>query len=1181
MNKTTGGRPALLPLGRLGKMALAHFSWSSVFLFFSFYLFSPSPIYSQGWQTKPFFDNYDFAKDGHPTPDGGFIICGETGPNDDLHDGYLLKLDPFGNEQWRRLYGGLGFDAFDDMEPTPDGGYVLTGNTFSFATGGNSDAWLVKVDRFGNTEWSNVYGGADFEFARQVIQTSDGGFAMIGRAETLGGNIGILVIKTDSEGNQEWLNVYGGPDEDEGWSITENADNQLVAVASTKSFGQGERDIYVGIITLGGIFLDFQTFGAAEDELGTNVISTSDGGLLIGGATRSFGAGDYDVILYKTNADATSIEWQETYGGSFGEWGAYLLELPDGYAFSGSAQSFNNLQDGLYLVRTDFDGSLIWQRTYGGERKDIPHSLEMTEEGGFLIAGHSRNDTSGVIETSTSYLVRTNPNGIALSNCFEGKIFDDIDGDCLLDLGEDGFENWILTARKDDGTTFYGNTDVDGNYSILTDTGNYVLTLSPPNTYWEPCENALSFTHANVDDTIVWNFPLAKNFICAQMEVDLATTIVEPCESSTWQVKYSNQGTTLAEDAFVEITLDSFLTFETASLPIASQNGLTYRFNLGNIEPGDGGGFSLTASLDCEVEIGRTHCLDAHIFPDSICLPNDPTWDEASLEVEARCLGDSVEFKVKNTGSGDMNEALDIIIVEDQIIGLVIGVDLDAGDSLTHIHPAFGKTIRLETKQAPGHPGRSQPSITVEGCNETAPEISKGFHTMFPEDDADAFRSIDCRESSESLPAEEKLAFPKGVGTEHLIPPGTDIEYLIPFQNNGEDTVDNVVIRDTLSPLLDWATLRVGAGSHPYKMEMSNTGVIQFTFDDINLPDSVSNEAESRGFIKFRVSQLTGNQPDSLIENRSCVFFDFGAPVAKPQAFHTLDKPKIFSISDVSLCTGGLYDGVVILGDTTFLTQNELPLVDSFSLANIMALPVYEFHFVDSTCANDEYEWLGEVLTQPGIYDSILISTDGCDSTLSLALSHLDAPTTSILDTTCANVPYILGSQTLTETGIYQENFSALNGCDSMVTLNLEVTPLGEFPADTAVVIGGEFLGNIITSDTLVLDTIPYELGCDILVMWEVSIFNSTRDKFSQPDVHLFPNPAFNEINLLAKNFASPIEQIMVLNSSGQVVYLNSEIAFGSNKEFSKKIDITNWSKGLYQIIIFSEKGILTGRFVK
>jgi len=137
------------------------------------------------------------------------------------------------------------------MAPTSDGGYLITGATFSFATGGGSDAWLVKVNRFGNIEWSQVYGGTNFEFARQVIQTSDGG-------------------------------------------------------------------------------------------------------LLIGGATRSFGAGDYDVILYKTNADATVVDWQETYGGSEGEWGAYLLELPDGYAFSGSAKSFGNIQDDLYLVRTDF-----------------------------------------------------------------------------------------------------------------------------------------------------------------------------------------------------------------------------------------------------------------------------------------------------------------------------------------------------------------------------------------------------------------------------------------------------------------------------------------------------------------------------------------------------------------------------------------------------------------------------------------------------------------------------------------------------------------------------------------------------------------------------------------------------------------------------------------------------------
>ena len=935
-----------------------------------------SAAQAQGWQQHLSFGNYDFARGMLPTPDGGYMAAGHFGPGPAELDGFLVKLDPFGNEQWRKAFGSANADFIEDIEVTPDGGYVLCGSTFNPANG-SFDAWLLKATQLGEISWSKSLGTSDYEYARSVIVTSDGGFALVGRSDA-GSDAGILLIKTDAAGNEEWSNIYGGAAEDEAWGIAETADHQLVIAGVSSSFGNGSQDVYLAQVSLDGTFQWFQTFGGADDDFAFSIIPTSDGGLLAGGTTRSSGAGDYDVYLIKTTNNGT-LEWVQTYGGAFGEWGAFVLEIPaGGYAVAGATQSFNNQLDDVYLLRTDDQGNLLWQRSYGQERKDIPHSLTLTPEGGFLLSAHSRVDTNGVVESSQGYLLRTGPDGLVLTNYLQGRIFFDEDFDCLPTPGETGFGGWHLRATGNNGT-FYGITDADGYYSILTDTGTYVLRLVAPNNYWQPCENDLSLSFQDLYDTLVTDFPLQVAFSCPQLEVDIATGTVQPCASRVYQVRYCNHGTAPAENIRVDVTLDPAMTFISAGLTPSAQSGQIYSFEPGNLAPGECGGFYLETFLACDAEPGRTYCLTAEITPDSICLPTDPQWDGSSIKVNAACEVDSVVFTIKNTGTGDMAGPLYSIIVEDQIVGRAERYQLSSGDSVQIKHPAAGKTLRMEAPQSAGHPGRSHPSVAVEACGGSPGSVSLGYVTMFPEDDADAFRSVDCRENSGWLPPNSKQAFPKGIGNQHFIEQETDIEYLVFFKNTGEDTVATVVIQDTLSPWLDVTSLRPGAASHPYSLAVSNTGALQFTFENIHLPDSLTNDSASAGFVKFRVSQMPGVPFDSLIVNRSSVSFDFGAPVAKPQYFHTVKKSEVISISDVSLCTGGFYQGVAYQSDTTFYQTFILPATDSLFFTNI---DVGDFGV---RVEIDTFVWLGQPLNgwlleaDTTIVESFDIGM-GCDS---------------------------------------------------------------------------------------------------------------------------------------------------------------------------------------------------------
>lgn len=134
------------------------------------------------------------------------------------------------------------------------------------------------------------------------------------------------------------------------------------------------------------------------------------------------------------------------------------------------------------------------------------------------------------------------------------------------------------------------------------------------------------------------------------------------------------------------------------------------------------------------------------------------------------------------------------------------------------------------------------------------------------------------------------MGFPTGYGTEHYIRTNTDIEYLIRFQNTGTDTAFRVVIRDTLSGHLLPSSIQLGTSSHPYIFTLNQQGILQFTFDQILLPDSNTNEAASHGFIKFRIAQQLDNPPGTVIHNEAAIYFDFNAPIVTNRTQHTIGE---------------------------------------------------------------------------------------------------------------------------------------------------------------------------------------------------------------------------------------------------------------------------------------------------
>jgi len=242
------------------------------------------------------------------TSDGGYAIAGATTSfGAGGWDAYLVKLDANGNLQWTKTIGGKEDDKGYSLIQTSDGGYAITGYTKSFGAGG-WDVYVVKLDANGNLQWTKTIGGPGNEIGFSLIQTSDGGYAITGPTYSFGaGGADVYVVKLNANGNLQWTTTIGGKEEDVGISLIQTSDGGYAIAGSTTSSGVGEADVYVVKLDANGKPQWTKTIGAKNKNLiKSSIIQTSDGSYVIAGTTGSFGAGKRDVYVVKLDKNGNA-----------------------------------------------------------------------------------------------------------------------------------------------------------------------------------------------------------------------------------------------------------------------------------------------------------------------------------------------------------------------------------------------------------------------------------------------------------------------------------------------------------------------------------------------------------------------------------------------------------------------------------------------------------------------------------------------------------------------------------------------------------------------------------------------------------------------------------------------------------------------------------------------------------
>ena len=340
----------------------------------------------------------DLGSCAQQTTDGGYIVTGGYGILSDSGFGYLVRTDAYGDTVWTRKFGGAW------VQQTTDGGFVALGGVDSSASGPGG-IWLVKTDADGDTLWTRIYPGNNA--ASMVEQTADGGYVMAGTASYSSPSGGVVfVIKTGAAGDTLWTRTYGGSSDDEGLSIRQTSDHGYIIDAFTTSFGSGNQQIWLIKTDSMGDTLWTRTFGGDSSSYSGWAQQTTDGGYFVAGWTWSYSPSP-ETYLIKTDAAGDTL-WTRRIGGLGWFAGMSGQQVKDGgYIVVGLSEDTTGAID-VYLVRTDANGDTLWTRTIGGPSLDLGVSVQQTADGGYIICGETYSFGAGAADF---YLVKTDENG--------------------------------------------------------------------------------------------------------------------------------------------------------------------------------------------------------------------------------------------------------------------------------------------------------------------------------------------------------------------------------------------------------------------------------------------------------------------------------------------------------------------------------------------------------------------------------------------------------------------------------------------------------------------------------------------------------------------------------------------------------------------------------------------------
>ena len=751
--------------------------------------------------------------------------------------------------QWQQGFGGTGGDEVFSTSATNDGGYIMLGrsnSTNGSVTGnhGSVDYWLVKTNAVGVLQWEKSYGGTADDRGYSVIQTSDGGYIMVGMSASNNGDVtgnhggtypyDMWVVKTDSIGIIQWEKSYGGTSYDYGTFILETSNGNYMIYAVTSSTdgdvvgNHGTSDEWLVKLDATGNILWQRCYGgtAAEGinafDLGRKSLTpTSDGGYFITGAsvsndgdvtghhTGTGGVIDYDVWVVKIDSTG-AIQWQQSYGGTGVDRGRSGFQTADGgYIFSGQSsstdgdvtghmQAMGSVQpsNNTWVVKLDAAGNIQWEKIIAFGLGDY---ISATNDGGYIV-------------------------GI--------KQF-------LLKLDAFGNTQWEEPT--------YANGEVSTVFQLSD--GGYIVALYNAQSlyYGDYVIQKLSPVPTNVITGYVYE-DLNGNCVKDTNEVGLPGRIVKAVPGNYYATTDAQGNYTLFVDS------GFYIINHTPSVYYNQACTTTYTTNINSVTPSSyNNNFADTL---------RVHCADLIL---SVGAPGFRQCFKNTLSVHYANTGSVAAYNVSVTLSFDSY----IIPLNSSIPYTIVG----------------GNYVFTIDTLLPGQTGNfsvldSVSCAAVVGLHNACVlgNIQSAATAVCNIVNNNAY---DCHNLVGSCDpnAKEVAISTTGYTTQENCTATDTLTYMIRFQNTGTFLASTVIVRDTLPSYVDVASVESGASSFPYTFRVYGQGILEWTFNNINLPDSTTNEVASHGFVKFNIRQNANNLQGTVIKNSANIIFDYNNPV--------------------------------------------------------------------------------------------------------------------------------------------------------------------------------------------------------------------------------------------------------------------------------------------------------------
>jgi hypothetical protein len=336
-----------------------------------------------------------------------FVLGNSSSGTIGMEDISVTKLDNDGNELWTIYYGTVNTENAFFLNITADGNFVFVAE--SETASNNLDILMYKIDTAGGIIWNKSYVSPVNETPRYIEQTNDGGYILCGTQNDLVGFNDILVVKLDSNGDYIWHTTYGR-DDNEYSDMIHQIGTDYILTADTKSYGAGGYDVILYRLDSLGNEIWSQTYGDTLQNGCQGLLVVSDGNFLSYGETEIYPASPYDFYLEKVDTNGGSI-WRYLYGGAGSDAIFSVKEDTDGgFICTGYSNSYNGLAPiDLVIMKVDSNGIFQWKQTYGSPGIDVGYEIiKATDNNGFIITGQTYT-------TSTEYyLLKLDQNGLII-----------------------------------------------------------------------------------------------------------------------------------------------------------------------------------------------------------------------------------------------------------------------------------------------------------------------------------------------------------------------------------------------------------------------------------------------------------------------------------------------------------------------------------------------------------------------------------------------------------------------------------------------------------------------------------------------------------------------------------------------------------------------------------------------